>query len=114
MATSVTSKEKVITGDFDLEKIITNAQHSEIVEKEQGAEFIVVLKKYVDKYGSVEEAYKHKDEFTTKEYGKLVTNDEGYAKSNQLAFGKYVVKQTKGQIDTDKYEACLLYTSRCV
>ncbi|MEG0410288.1 MAG: SpaA isopeptide-forming pilin-related protein [Erysipelotrichaceae bacterium] len=105
VSNSSTVKEDVITGDFDLEKVITDAQESEIVEKEQGAEFIVVLKKYVDKYGSIEEAYAHRGEFTNKEFDKLVTNEDGYDKTNPLAFGTYVVKQTKGQIDTDKVKA---------
>lgn len=98
---SVTSKETVITGDFDIEKVITNGQESEIVEKEKGAEFIVVLKKYVEQYGSIEEAYNHRDEYSKKEYDKLVTNEDGYDKSNPLAFGTYVVKQVKGKVDTD-------------
>lgn len=45
------------------------------------------------KYGSIEEAYKHKDKLSNKEYDKLVTDEEGYAKSKKLAYGTYVVKQ---------------------
>ncbi|MEG0360620.1 MAG: SpaA isopeptide-forming pilin-related protein, partial [Longicatena sp.] len=97
--------EHVITGRFDIEKIITDGENSEIVDKEEGAEFLVVLKKYVTKYGSIEEAYEHRDEYTEKEYEKLVTDEDGYAWSDDLAYGTYVVKQIKGQIDTDKYEA---------
>ncbi|MEG2507219.1 MAG: SpaA isopeptide-forming pilin-related protein [Longicatena sp.] len=97
--------EHVITGRFDIEKIITDGENSEIVDKEEGAEFLVVLKKYVTKYGSIEKAYAHRDEYTKKEYDKLVTDEDGYAKSNDLAYGTYIVKQIKGQIDTDKYEA---------
>ncbi|MBP3920149.1 MAG: hypothetical protein J6D28_01135 [Bacilli bacterium] len=96
-----TSKENVIIGDFDLEKVITSGDESEIVEKEEGAEFLVVAKKYVDKYGSIEEAWEHKDEFTNKEYDKLVTSNKGYAKSKMLAFGTFIVKQVKGKEDTD-------------
>lgn len=97
-----TSKENVIVGDFELEKIITSGDESEIVEKEQGAEFLVVAKKYVDKYGSIEEAWEHRSEFTEKEYDKLVTNKSGYAKTRKLAYGHFVVKQIKGKIDTEK------------
>ena len=96
-----TSKENVIVGDFELEKIITSANDSEIVEKEEGAEFIVVAKKYVEKYGSIEEAWEHRDEFTKKEYDKLVTNKSGYAKSGKLAYGTFVIKQVKGKLDTE-------------
>lgn len=97
-----TSKEDVIVGDFEVEKVITSGEESETVEKEEGAEFIAVAKKYVDKYGSIEEAWNHKSEFTEKEYDKLVTNKLGYAKSRKLAYGTFVVKQIKGKIDTEK------------
>lgn len=96
-----TSKENVIVGDFELEKIITSGDESEIVEKEEGAEFLVVAKKYVDKYGSIEEAWNHKDEYTEKEYDKLVTSSKGYAKTRKLAYGTFIVKQVKGKVDTD-------------
>lgn len=96
-----TSKEQVIVGNFEVEKIITSGENSEIVEKEEGAEFLVVAKKYVEKYASIEEAWKHKEEFTNKEYDKLITNSEGYDKTNNLAYGTFVVKQIKGKIDTE-------------
>ncbi len=97
-----TSVEEVIVGDFELEKVITSGENSEIVEKEEGAEFLVIAKKYVDKYGSIEEAWEHRDEFTEKEYDKLVTSNKGWAKSRKLAYGTFMVKQVKGKIDTDK------------
>ena len=96
-----TSKENVIVADFDLEKVITSGDESEIVEKEEGAEFLVVAKKYVEQYGSIEEAWEHRDEFTNKEYDKLITSNRGYAKSKMLAYGTFVVKQVKGKEDTD-------------
>lgn len=95
------SKEKVYVGDFEVEKIITSGNESEIVQKEEGAEFLVVAKKYVDQYGSIEEAWEHRSEFTEKEYDKLVTNSKGYAKTRKLAYGKFVVKQIKGKLDTE-------------
>lgn len=97
-----TSKEDIFVGDFEVEKIITSGEESEIVEKEEGAEFIAVAKKYVEKYGSIEEAWEHRSEFTEKEYDKLVTDKSGYAKSRKLAYGGFVVKQIKGKIDTEK------------
>lgn len=105
-----TSKESIYVGDFEIEKIITSGEESEIVEKEEGAEFIAVAKKYVDKYGSIEEAWKHRDEFTAKEYDHLVTDRNGYAKSRPLAYGKIVVKQIKGKIDTDKVKDEWIFT----
>lgn len=104
------SKEDVITADFEIEKIITSGDKSEIVQKEEGAEFIVVAKKYVDKYGDIETAWEHRDEFTDKEYDKLITNKNGYDKSNQLAYGSYVAKQVKGKMDTELVENTFTFT----
>lgn len=103
-------KDQVIMGDFDLEKIITSGEESEIVKKEEGAEFLCVLKKYVDKYGSVEAAYDHRKEYSQREYDKLITDENGYAKSRKLAFGKYVVKQVKGSVDTDLLNTAFEFT----
>lgn len=100
-----TMKDHVITGSFEIRKIITDGQESEITKPEQDAEFIAVLKKYVDQYGSVESAYEHHEEFAEREYDHLITDEDGYARSKELAFGTYIVKQIKGQIDTDKLEA---------
>ena len=80
------------------------------MKKEEGAEFIAVAKKYVDKYGDIETAWEHRNEFTDKEYDKLVTNKNGYDKSKQLAYGTYVVKQIKGQMDTELVENTFTFT----
>lgn len=100
-----TMKDNIITGNFEIHKIITDGENSEITETEKGAEFIAVLEKYVNQYGSVEEAYKHRSEFSKREYDKLVSDEDGYAESKDLAYGTYLVKQIKGQVDTDVYEA---------
>lgn len=104
------SKEEVITADFEIEKIITSGDESEIVQKEEGAEFIVVAKKYVDKYGDIETAWEHREEFTDKEYDKLVTNKNGLDKSKQLAYGSYIAKQIKGKMDTELVENTFTFT----
>ena len=96
-----TVKEQVITGRFQITKFITDGEQSEIVKPEQGAEFTVVLQKYVDRYGSVSEAIKHRDEFADREWDILTTDKNGIAVSKDLAYGVYVVEQTKGTIDTD-------------
>ena len=97
-----TVSEKVITGNFEIEKVITSGdEDSGVVEKEQGAEFMVVAKKYVDKYGTIEKAWEHRTEFTNKEYDYLTTNKNGYAKSKELAYGNFVIKQVKGQMDLE-------------
>lgn len=94
-------KEEVISGDFKINKVIVSGDKSEVTKPEEGAEFIVVAKKYVEKYGSIEEAYKHKDEFTEMEYDHLVTSKNGEAKSKRLSFGTFVIKQIGGDINTN-------------
>lgn len=102
VTSKTTATEKVITGNFEIEKVITDEDDdSGVVQKESGAEFMVVAKKYVDKYGSIEEAYNHKSEFTDKEYDYLITDKNGYAKSKDLAYGTFIIKQVKGQIDLE-------------
>lgn len=101
---SVISKETVITGNISISKGIADSDNSEILKPEKNAEFITVLKKYVDQYGSIETAYEHRNEFSDKEYDKLITNAKGYAKSKDLAYGTYVTKQIKGAVDTNILE----------
>lgn len=105
-----TMKDQIITGRFEIRKIITDGKESEITKPEKGAEFIAVLKKYVDQYGGIEAAYEHREEYSQREFDHLVTDKDGYAKSKELAYGTYVVKQIKGQIDTDKLEAEWIFT----
>ncbi|MEG1301645.1 MAG: prealbumin-like fold domain-containing protein, partial [Erysipelotrichaceae bacterium] len=95
-----TVQESIFTGEFEITKVIADDE-SGIATPEEGAEFIAVAKKYVDQYGGVEEAYTHKADFSAKEYELLRTNADGIAKSGKLAWGPYVVKQTKAAIDTD-------------
>lgn len=94
-------KDEVITGQFHLKKIITDAATSEIVKVEPNAQFGAVLKKYVDQYGSVQEALKHKETFTDREWDILQTDEKGNALSRKLAYGTYIVKQLKGKEETD-------------
>lgn len=75
---------------------------------EEGIKFHIVAKKYVDKYGSVEEAWKHKDEFKytddLKEYEVAVTDEDGVASFKNLAYGEYVFAQTSSGDETLDYE----------
>lgn len=98
---SITSKETVQTGKFSLEKLIAESETSEIMKPEQSAVFITVLKKYVDQYGDIENAYDHRNEFFDTEYDRLITNSKGYAESKKLAYGTYVTKQIRGNADTN-------------
>ena len=53
----------------------------------------------VDQYGSVAEAIKHKDDFADREWDILVTDENGDAKSKDLAYGHYVIAQTGGEAE---------------
>lgn len=93
-------QDNVITGKIQLEKVITNGKESEIVKPEKDAEFVVMLKKYVEKYGDIDSALAHTDEMSNKEWNILTTDENGKAISSDLAYGSYIVKQTKGQEET--------------
>ncbi len=88
-----TIKENVITGKFEITKVITDGKNSSITQPESNAKFGVVLKKYVEQYGSVKDALDHKDEMSEKEYEIMTTDKNGHASSNELAYGRYVVAQ---------------------
>lgn len=93
--------DSVVTGRFQLKKIITDASTTEIVKPEANAQFGVVLKKYVDQYGSVQEALKHKDTFTNHEWDLLHTDEKGNATSRELAYGTYLIQQLTREKETD-------------
>ena len=93
--------EQVQLGDFSLTKVITDGEQSEITKPEEGAVFIAIAKKYIEQYGSFEEAVKHLDTYGINEWSKLVTDASGNATSGKLAYGTYVVKQTEG---TDEHQ----------
>lgn len=95
-----TVPEQVILGKFKLRKVMTDGAASEITEPEKGAEFIAISEKYIKEYGSFEEALKHTDEYGKNEWSKLVTDKDGNAESKELAYGKYIIKQTKGNSET--------------
>ncbi|MDE6195956.1 MAG: hypothetical protein K2F55_03745, partial [Erysipelotrichaceae bacterium] len=97
---NVTVEDEIKRGKFSVSKGIAQTDNSEIMKPEVGAEFITVLKKYVEQYGSVEEAYKHRDTFASDEWDLLVTNNTGYAQSKELAYGTYVSKQIKGELES--------------
>lgn len=100
---SVTSKEQVQTGKFVINKFIADDE-SGFTIPEENAEFIVVAKKYVYQYGDINTAWTHRDEFTDREYQLLKTDEQGYAQSKELAYGTYVVLQTKSNVDSVIYD----------
>lgn len=94
-----TVKERVISQPFEIIKISSDeAGEAELLE---GAEFTIKAQKDIEQYGSWEQApiAKNADGKTTKV---LVTDNKGYAVSERLPFGTYVVRETK--VPEDKYK----------
>lgn len=100
-------KEEVHHAKFTLVKFITDADASEIVKPEVGAEFTAVLEKYfTEANGDMATALElAKANGTDMEYAVLKTDERGEAVSNDLAVGTYIVKQTKvGENGTESWE----------
>lgn len=77
---------------FEVIKIssITN----EIAKTIEGAEFTAILTKYVDYYGSFDEALKHLSEYAEDEYSVFTTDSNGHGTSGYLAYGNYTINET--------------------
>ncbi len=89
---SVTSLEKVISQPFEIIKISDNGTgEADLLE---GAEFTIKAQKDIDKYGSWEKAPVAKNA-NGEPASVLVTDKKGYARSDELPYGKYVVRETK-------------------
>ena len=86
--------DDVITAKFSIHKLFVDKHQSALATNEQGATFTAILQKHIDRFGSFEEAIQHLSEFTPKEYAVITTDEEGIAKSGELAYGKYTVRQT--------------------
>lgn len=97
----ITVKERVISQPFQIIKISSD----DVGEADllAGVEFTVKAQKDIEKYGSWEKApiAKNADGKTTKV---LVTDNKGYAVSDRLPFGTYVVRETKCIEDKYKVE----------
>ncbi len=77
---------------FEVIKVSTNENAT--AETVANAEFTAILSKYVDYYGSFEEAKKHLNEFATDEYSIFRTGTNGHGISGLLAYGEYTVNET--------------------
>lgn len=89
---------------FEIIKVSTDGDTGE-TDKVQGAEFTVKLVSEIKKVGW--------DKAT--EYDKLVTDEKGYAKSKELPYGEYLVKETKVPKDlykTDDFTVTVTEDSR--
>lgn len=82
-------KDKVIKGNVDITKIMTNGAVG-ITKPEANAEFQI----YLASAGSYDKA-----KVAERDY--LKTNADGYAKSKDLPYGTYIVHQVKGADETE-------------
>lgn len=89
---------------FQIIKVSTDGDNGE-TDKVQGAEFTVKLQSDIDKNGWD----------NAKTYDTLVTDETGFAKSKELPFGTYLVKETKTPKDlykTDDFTVQITEDSR--
>lgn len=93
--------ERVVSQAFSIIKISSDeAGEADLLE---GAEFTVKAKKDIEKYGSFEKAPIALNA-QGKETSVLVTDKQGYAVSQRLPIGTYVVRETKSVNDKYKVE----------
>ncbi len=90
--TSGTVTNKVEQAPFEVIKITSN--NNAVAETVEGAEFTAILSKYVNFYGSFDEAKKHLNEFADDEYSIFRTGSNGHGTSSLLAYGEYTVNET--------------------
>ena len=87
-----TVKNTVQKAPFEVIKVTTNDNTT--AEVVADAEFTAILSKYVDFYGSFDEAKKHLSEFASDEYSIFRTGSDGHGISGLLAYGEYTVNET--------------------
>ena len=91
-----TVKEEAIYGSFEITKFKSDDESSGASVAEVGAKFVAVLEKYYNEAGgdATKALELAKANGTDREYSEMTTNNEGLAKSSQLAYGTYYVCQT--------------------
>lgn len=87
-----TLKNTVQKAKFEVIKISTNTNTTAPVIA--NAEFTAILTKYVDYYGSFDEAKKHLDQYAEDEYSIFQIGADGHGVSGLLAYGEYTVYET--------------------
>ncbi len=96
---SVVVKERVISQAFRIIKV--SSDNNGEAELLKGVEFTIKSQKDIDKYGSWEKAPIAKN-YKGEETAILVTDEKGYAESERLPYGTYVVRETK--VPDNKYK----------
>lgn len=90
-------KNTVKKAKFEVIKISSNTNTTaDLIEN---AEFTSILTKYVDYYGSFEEALKHLDQYAEDEYSIFKTQANGHGVSGLLAYGEYTCYETNTPSD---------------
>lgn len=91
------SLEQVKKQAFQIEKLESSGTSGELPPL-SGAEFTYILSSYIEKYGSFDKAVNVAEardgRILESEWGRMVTDDNGYAKSKELPFGEYTVRET--------------------
>lgn len=90
--TSGVVKNVVKKAKFEVIKISSNTNTTAPVI--ENAEFTAILTKYVDYYGSFDEALKHLDQYAEDEYSVFKTQANGHGVSGLLAYGEYTCYET--------------------
>lgn len=96
---NVAVKEKVISQAFRIIKV--SSDNNGEAELLSGVEFTIKSKKDIEKYGSWEKAPIAKNA-DGKETSILITDEKGFAVSDRLPYGSYIVRETK--VPNDKYK----------
>jgi len=96
---NVTVKERVKSQAFRIIKVSSDTNGE--AELLKGVEFTIKSQKDIDKYGSWEKAPIAKN-YKGEETAILVTDEKGYAVSERLPYGTYVVRETK--VPDNKYK----------
>lgn len=81
---SGTVSNKVQKAPFEVIKVSSN--NNTITDVVEGAEFTAILTKYVQYYGSFDEALKHLDQYAKDEYSIFKTSSNGHGTSGLLAY----------------------------
>ena len=97
ITTSDVLKNTVQKAKFEVIKISSNTNTTAPVI--ENAEFTAILTKYVDYYGSFDEALKHLDQFAEDEYSIFKTGADGHGVSGLLAYGEYTCFETSTPSD---------------
>ena len=96
---SITVKERVKSQAFRIIKV--SSDNNGEAELLKGVEFTIKSQKDIDKYGSWEKAPIAKN-YKGQESAILITDSKGYALSERLPYGTYIVRETK--VPDNKYK----------